>query len=121
MISIETLKTMAALPLLMGRHPCSCQAGIVALLKNMLLPLIGNDIVALVAMASLPSSSWCVALVAMALSSSSMHSCPCHHHDGVVALIAMVLLPLMRRHLHHCCDGNYHSHRDGVSAVDKLA
>jgi hypothetical protein len=25
---------------------------------------------------------------------------------GIVALIVMALLPLMRRHLHHCCDGD---------------
>jgi hypothetical protein len=28
------------------------------------------------------------------------------HKAGVVALVVMVSLPLMRRHLHHCCDGD---------------
>jgi hypothetical protein len=28
------------------------------------------------------------------------------HKAGIVALVMMALLPLMRRHLHRCCDGD---------------
>ncbi len=58
MIAIFSLMTMALLPLLMHRHPCQCQDGIVALITMALLPLICNGVVALIAMASLLSSSW---------------------------------------------------------------
>jgi hypothetical protein len=62
-----------------------------------------------------------IALVAMALLSSSMHRHPCHHHNGVVALIMMVLLLLMHRHLCCHCNGDCHSHYNGVSALVELA
>jgi hypothetical protein len=29
-----------------------------------------------------------------------------HRKAGVVALVMMASLPLMRRHLHHCCNGD---------------
>jgi hypothetical protein len=62
-----------------------------------------------------------VALIAMALSSSSMCRHPSHHCNDLVALVVMALLPLMHRHLcsHH--NGNCCPQCDGFSAVVELA
>jgi hypothetical protein len=62
-----------------------------------LLPLIRDSVVALIAMALLPSSSFGVTIVVAALPSLLISRCPCHHPNGIVALIRMVLLLLMHR------------------------
>jgi hypothetical protein len=64
-IAIFTLLTMALLPLLMHRHPCYCQDGVISLVKMASFSLVRNGVVALIAMASLLSSSW--------------HHCPAFH------------------------------------------
>ncbi len=108
---------MVSLPLWMHRHPCCCQAGIVALVTMALTLLIHDDIIALVAMTSLPSSSWrhCPCCIGIFIIINGRH--PCHHHNGVFALIALVLLPLMHRHLCHGCNGHCHPHDDGIIAI----
>jgi hypothetical protein len=136
---IVTLIAMAPLPPLMHRHlchhhHCNCQ------------PHDDGVIVVVNAQVSFLSSSWhhcpcnngvfaldlqqhgspccnvgIVSLVAMVSLSSSMCKHPCRHHNGVVALIAMVFLPLMHRHLCHCCGGHCHPRCNGISAVVKLA
>jgi hypothetical protein len=53
----------------------------------------------------------------MASFSSLMHMRPCHHHDGIVALVTMALLPSMRRHLCRCCDCGCPPHDIGVVVV----
>ncbi len=76
-------------------------------------------------MALLPLLQWhchrpqvgVIAIIAVALLSSLMCRCPCHHCDGVVALIAMALLPLMGMHLHHFCNCNCCPHDNGIDAV----
>jgi hypothetical protein len=68
--------TMALLPLLMHRHPCHCQAGVVVLVTMALSPLIRDGVVALVVMALSPSSSW--------------HCCP--HCNGIVFIINVITL-----------------------------
>jgi hypothetical protein len=113
--------TMALLLLSMRRCPCCCQAGIVTLVTMASSPLICDSVVSLVAMSHCHPQASIVALVAMVSSSSSMHRHPCRHHNGIVALIAMAFLPLMRRHLCHCCNGSCCPCRDGISAVVKLA
>jgi hypothetical protein len=120
-IAIVALMTMVLLLLSMGRHPCHRIDGIIALITMESLPLIHDSVVALVVMGSLPSSSWHCPLVAMALLSSLMCRQPCRHRDGFVALIAMALLLLMRRHF--CCHHNgYCCPRcAGVSAIVELA
>jgi hypothetical protein len=80
--------TMVLLPLLMHRHSCHHQAGIVALITIALLPLIRDNVVALVAMAfstlfvlaSLPLLCW--------------RQCPCC--DGIIAVDAQASLPLLQ-------------------------
>jgi hypothetical protein len=80
-------------------------------------------------MVLLPSLQWhhccpqvdIIALVVMPSLSSLMCRRPHCHHDEVVSLIVMVLLPLMRRHLCHHGYGNCPPHCDGVSAIVKLA
>jgi hypothetical protein len=67
---------MVLLPLLMHRHPCCCQAGIVALVTMALSPLICDCVVALIMMALLPSSSW--------------RCCPCC--NGVIVIIDVFAL-----------------------------
>jgi hypothetical protein len=70
-IAIAALMTIALLPLSMRRHPCCCQASVIALVTMVLLPLIRNSVVVLVAMVLLLSSSWC--------------HCPCY--NGAVIII----------------------------------
>jgi hypothetical protein len=70
-ITIFALMTMAALPLLMRRRPCFRQDGVIVLLTMASLPMICNGVFALIAIASLLSSSWCC--------------CPCH--NGIVVII----------------------------------
>ncbi len=109
--------TMALFPLLMHRHPCRCQAGIIALVTMASLPLIHNGVIALVVMASLPSSSWrfcphcnrVVIIVDMQASLPSSQWC--------VAYVAMALLPSMCRHFCHCFDCDCHPHDNGVVAI----
>jgi hypothetical protein len=92
------LMTMELLPLLMCRHPCCHQASIDALIKMASLPLIYDEIVALVAMALLPSSSW--------------RCCP--HCNGIVVIInAQASLPSL---LWQCCP-----HCDGIVSIDVQA
>jgi hypothetical protein len=81
------------LPSLMRRHLCS--PGIFAIIAIKLLPLLQwrccnlqAGVVALVMMASLPSS---------------MHKRLCHCHDGIVALVALVPSPTLHRSCHSCC------------------
>jgi hypothetical protein len=57
-IAIFALMMMALLPLLMHRCPCRCQGGVVTLVTMAFLPLIHNNVVALIAMVSSLSSSW---------------------------------------------------------------
>ncbi len=57
-ISIFALMKLASFLLSMHRYPCRCLDGVVSLVTMALLPLICNGIVALIAMASLLSSSW---------------------------------------------------------------
>jgi hypothetical protein len=106
-IAIVALKMMVLLVLLMRRCPCHCRDGVVALVTMASLPLIHNCFVALVAMVSLPSSSWCccpccngivVIINAQAsFPSSQWRCCPCH--DGVVAIDAQAYLPLLQLQL----------------------
>jgi hypothetical protein len=50
-----------------------------------------------------------------------MRRCPCHHCDGIDALIVMALLPLMcRRHCNHR-DNDCRPCHNGVSAIVELA
>jgi hypothetical protein len=82
---------------------CPCNNGGVALdLQQHCYPC-RNGIICILKLASLPLSQ-------MTLSLSSMHRHPYRHCDGVVALIAMVLLSLMPRHLCRChnCDCCHH-------------
>jgi hypothetical protein len=103
MIANVALMTMALLPLSMRRHLCHCQAGVNAFVTIALLPLICNGVVALVAMASLPSSSWCCFSSLQwrccyhpqaSLPSSPWHCCPCC--NGIVAVDSQASLPLLR-------------------------
>jgi hypothetical protein len=95
---------MALLTLLMRRHPCRCQAGIVALITMALLSLIHESVVVFVTMTLLLSSSWCccpchngvicIIDAQASLPSLQWHCCPCH--DGVVAIDAQGLLPFLQ-------------------------
>jgi hypothetical protein len=67
---------MALLPLLMRRHPCHHQDGVVYLVTIALPPLIVNGVAALIVSALLPSSSW--------------HCCPCC--NGIVVMIDVIAL-----------------------------
>ncbi len=87
-IAIVTLMTMALLPLSICRHPCHCQDGVIALVSMALSPLICNVVVALVAMASLLSSSW--------------HHHPCCNHV-VVIINAQGSLPSLQCCYCPCC------------------
>ncbi len=120
-IEIVALMTMALSPLLMRRRPCRRQVGIVALITMAALPLICNGVVSLIVMAFCHPQAGIVALVAMASSSSLMSRRPCRHCDGIVALVVMMLLPLMRKHLCCCCDGDCCPCCDGFSAVVEVA
>ncbi len=117
MIAINALMTMALLPISMHRHPCCCQAGVVALITIALLPLIRNGIVALFAMALSPSSSWCCPPccngIAITIDLVPLIAC-CQ--AGVAALVVMALSLLMCRRL-HCCNGNCCSCQDGIVAI----
>jgi hypothetical protein len=109
--------TMVSLPLWMHRHPFCCRAGIVALVTMALTLLIRKDIVALFAMASLPSSSWrhCPCCIGIVIIINGRHLC--HHHNCVFALVAMVLLPLMHRHLCRGCNGHCCPHDNVIVAI----
>jgi hypothetical protein len=143
-VGVIALVVMATLPS-MRRHlqrccDCNCcphDNGVVAavnaqmslLLSSLSLCLHNNDIAALD-----PQQHCCpchdggiavlklafVTLIAIALLSSSMSRHPCHNCDGIVALVTMVLLPLMCRHLCHHQDGNGRPCHNGISAVVKL-
>jgi hypothetical protein len=65
LIAIFALMTVALMPLSMHRRPCRCLDGVISLITMASLPLIYNGVVALIAMASLLSSSW--------------HHCPAFH------------------------------------------
>ncbi len=119
-IVIVALMMMVLLPFLMGRHPCHCIDGVVALITMASLPLIHDSVVALIVMASLPSSSWPCSLVAMASSQSLMLRCPHHHCNGIVALITMAMLPLMRRRLCSHCNGCWVKRRYCLAGITKL-
>jgi hypothetical protein len=120
-IVIAALMMMVLSPLSIRRHPCRCQDGVVALVTMALLPLIHDGVVALVMLHCPHPQAGIVAFVAMALPSSSMRRRPCRHCDGIVALVAMVLLPLMQRRLCRCCNGDCCPHCNGVSVVVELA
>jgi hypothetical protein len=76
-----------------------CQASVVALAA-----CCEAGVITHVAMVLLPSMCRVFAIVAiaifvlmmMALLLLSMHRCPCHCRDGVIALVTMALLPLIR-------------------------
>jgi hypothetical protein len=103
---------MGSLPSLMCRLLCCPQAGVVALIA-MVLPLLMRKhlcslgIFGIVAITLLPLLQWhhchcqagVVALVKMASLPSSMCRHLCHCHDGVVTLVALAPLPT----LHGCC------------------
>jgi hypothetical protein len=103
-IAIVALITMTLLPLSMCRHPCYCQAGIIALVTMVSLPLIRNGVVALVAMTLLPSSSrrccpCCnddVVIIKRQASLPSSRWGGCPRHNGVVAIDVQVFLPPIR-------------------------
>ncbi len=61
---------------------------------------------------------FCVVMASLSLLMSRRPRC---HRDDVVALIVMMLLPLMRRHLCHHGNGDCCHHPDGISAIVKLA
>jgi hypothetical protein len=88
---IFALMTMASLPLLMCRHPCRHQDGVVALVTMVLLLLIRDGVVVLVVMVLLPSSNW--------------RHCP--PHNGLVVIIHVVALIIC--------------HQVGIIAVDVQA
>jgi hypothetical protein len=115
MIAIVALMTMALSLLSMRRHPCHCQAGIVALVTMASLPLIHDSVVALIAMASLLSSSWhccprCNGIVFI-IDVVALVAC---HQAGIVALIVMALLHLMHWCLCLYRNGDCCSRHDGV-------
>ncbi len=120
-IAIVALMTMVSLPLLMGRHPCHRIDGVIALITMALLPLIWDSVVTLVMMALLPSSSWHCLFVAMVSVSSLMCRHPCHHCNGIVALITMALLPLIRRCLCCHCNSDCCPFCNSISAIVDLA
>jgi hypothetical protein len=82
--------TMVLLPLLMHRHPCYNQDGIVSLVTMAFLPLIRNGIVVIIVIALLPSLSW--------------HHCPCC--NGIVVMSnAQASLPSLQWCHCPCCNG----------------
>ncbi len=98
----------------------NCQAGIVALVVIMLLPLMRRHLC--------HCQMVIVDLIMMALLPLSMrrHLCNCWTSivaliarcwAGVVALVPMVLLPSMRKRLCHCCHCNCCPHDNGFVAV----
>jgi hypothetical protein len=107
--------------LLMHRCPCHRQAGVVALITMVSSPSSATMLFPLLQWRCRYPQAGVIALVVIASLSLSMCKHPCCHHDEVVALVVMALLPLMRRHLCHHCDGNCCPRRNGLSAIVELA
>jgi hypothetical protein len=80
-IGIVALMTIALLLLLMHRHPCRQQYGVISLVTMASLPFIRNGVVTLVVIALLPSSSW--------------RCCP--YHNGIVVIIINVIVLVTRQ------------------------
>jgi hypothetical protein len=84
----------------MGRHLC----------------LVAMAIVALITIASLLSSM----RGHLRCCQASIFALVACHQAGVIALVAMTLLPSMRRCLCHCCDCNCCPYDNGIITVDDV-
>jgi hypothetical protein len=120
-IAIVTI--LLSSPLLMRRHPCRFQAGIVALIKMTLLLLICDGIIALIVMTLLPPLSKrccpCFNGIVVIIDLIVLVAC---YQSVIVAINAQASLPLLRSQLLLSSQWCFCRHQcAGVSAVVGLA